>query len=130
MEKLRNEKNERSHTDGVKEGPADCISIGKVAAALKAMKRNKDSGLSGLAAEIIQSTGDIGTQWMLGCIPEDWKRSVLQWYYQHTKGKVTQWSVYLTEGLNCWNMVGKWWNGYLNTEFGSKLRTTLCSVNL
>jgi len=38
--------------------------------------------LSGLVAEMIQTTGDIGTQWILdlcnrivkeGCIPEDWK---------------------------------------------------------
>jgi len=27
------------------------------------------------------------------------------WYYQFTKRKVTQWSVDLTEGLNCWNML-------------------------
>jgi len=47
----------------VKEGPADCIRINEVAAALKKMKRYKAPGLSGLAAEImIQATGDIGTQ--------------------------------------------------------------------
>jgi len=43
-------------------------------------------GLSGLVAEMIQATGDIGTQWILyicngivkeGCIPEDWKSSVV-----------------------------------------------------
>jgi len=42
--------------------------------------------LSGLVAEMIQATGDIGTQWILylcnvivkgGCIPEDWKSSVV-----------------------------------------------------
>jgi len=46
------------------------------------MKRHKAPGLSGLVAEMIQTTGDIGTQWILdicngivkeGCIPEDWK---------------------------------------------------------
>ena len=62
----------------LKEGPADCIMIDEVAAALKKMKRHKAPGLSGLAAEMIQTTGDIGTQWNLdlcngivkeGCIP-------------------------------------------------------------
>jgi len=50
------------------------------------MKRHKASGLSGLVAEMIQTTGDIGTQWILdlcngivkeGCIPKDWKSSVV-----------------------------------------------------
>ena len=52
----------------------------------KKMKRHKDPGLSGLVAEMIQSTGDIGTQWILnlcsgivkeGYIPEDWKSSLV-----------------------------------------------------
>jgi len=29
------------------------------------MKRHKDSGLSRLVAEMMQATGDIGTQWIL-----------------------------------------------------------------
>jgi len=42
--------------------------------------------LSGLSAEMIQATEGIGTQWLLdlcnaivkeGCIPEDWKSSVI-----------------------------------------------------
>jgi len=50
------------------------------------MKRHKAPGLSGLTAEMIQVTEDIGTQWLLdlcngivkeGCIPEDWKSSVI-----------------------------------------------------
>jgi len=39
-----------------------------VRAALKKMKRHKApalSGLVGLVAEMIQATGDIGTQWIL-----------------------------------------------------------------
>jgi len=66
--------------------PADCIRINEVAAALKKMKRNEVPGLSGLVAEMIRATGDIGTQWILdflcngivkeGCIPKDWKSSV------------------------------------------------------
>jgi len=60
---------------------------------------------------IVNTTGDIGTQWILdlcngivkeGSIPEDWKSSV---YCQSTKAKVTLWSVDLIEGLNCWNML-------------------------
>ena len=89
MEKLMNEENELDHriSAGVKEGPADCIRIEEVAASLKKMKRHKAQGLSGLVAEMIQTTGDIGTQWILdlcndimieGCIPEDWKSSVVQ----------------------------------------------------
>jgi len=74
---------------GVKEGPADCIRIDKVAVALKKMKRHEASGLSGLVAEMIQATGDIGTQYILDlcngivkevCIPEDWKSSVILYY--------------------------------------------------
>ena len=62
-------------------------------AVLKKMKRHKAQGLSGLVAEMIQATGDIGTQWILdlcngivkeGSIPEDWKSSVVQPIY---KGK-------------------------------------------
>jgi len=49
--------------------------------------------LSELAAEMVQAAGDIGTQWILdlrngivkeGCIPEDWKSSVVLPIY---KGK-------------------------------------------
>ena len=58
-----------------KEGPADYICIDEVAAALKKVKRFKAPCLSGLVAEMIQATRDIGTQWILdlyivkeGCI--------------------------------------------------------------
>jgi len=66
------------------------------------MKRHKAPGLSGLVAEMIQSTprgywnsvdtvGDIGTQWILDlcngivkedCIPEDWKSSMVLPIYE------------------------------------------------
>ena len=51
MEKLMNEENEwdREISAEVKEGPADCIRIGEVVAALKKMKRHKAPGLSGLS---------------------------------------------------------------------------------
>jgi len=63
MEKLMNEENEwdQGISAEVKEGPADRIRIGEVAAALKKMKRHKASGLSGLTAEMIQATDGIGT---------------------------------------------------------------------
>ena len=87
-----NEENEWDHkiSAGVKEGPADCIRIAEVRAVLKT-KRHNAPGLSGLVAEMIQATGDIGTQWLLDlcngivkerCIPEDWKSSVVLPYYK------------------------------------------------
>jgi len=95
MEKLMNEENERDHkiSAEVKEGPADCFRLVEMTAVLKKMKRHKARGLSGLTAEMIQATGDTGTQWLLdlcngiakeGCIPEDWKSSVVLPVY---KGK-------------------------------------------
>jgi len=88
MEKLMNEENEWDHRilAEIKEGPADCIRIDDVVAAIKKMKRHKVPGLSGLVAEMIQATGDNGTQWLLdlcsviqkeGSIPKDWKSSVI-----------------------------------------------------
>ena len=64
MEKLMNEENEWDHgiSAEFKEGPADCIRIGEVVAALKKMERHKAPGLSGLTAEMMQATEGIGTQ--------------------------------------------------------------------
>ena len=83
-----NEENEWDHkiSAEVNEGPVDCIRMAEVRAALKEMKRHKAPGLSGQVAEMIQATGDIGTEWILdlcngiakeGSIPEDWKSSVV-----------------------------------------------------
>ena len=113
QKKLINEENEWDHSISttVKEGRADCIRIDEVVAALKKMKKHKAPGLTGLVAEMIQTTGDIGTQWIVdlcngfvkeGCIPEDWKSSVVLPIY---KGKGIQWNVDLTEELNCWNIL-------------------------
>jgi len=75
------------------------------------MKRHKAPGLSGLVTEMIQATGEIGTQCILdlcigiveeGSIPEDGNQV---WYCQSTKAKATLWSVDLIEGSNCWNML-------------------------
>jgi len=78
MEKLMNEENEWDHkiSAEVKEGPADCIRMAEVRAVLKNMKRHKAPGLSGLVAEMIQATGDIGTQWILDF--SDYERKVVQ----------------------------------------------------
>jgi len=55
------------------------------------MKRHKAPGLSGLAAEMTQAIGSIRTQWILdlcngivkeGCIPKDWKSSVVLTVYR------------------------------------------------
>jgi len=64
-----------------------------VTAVLNNTKRHKAPGLLGLVTEMIQATGDIGTQWILdlcngimkeGSIHEDWKSSVVLPIY---KGK-------------------------------------------
>ena len=80
-------------------------------AALKKMKMHKAPKLSGHVAQMIQAIGDIGIQWILdlcngivkeGSIPEDWNHVS---YCQSTKQKATLWTVDLTEGSNCWNML-------------------------
>jgi len=50
-----NEESEWDHkiSDEVKEGPADCIRMDEVRAALKKVKRHKAPGLSGLVAGMI-----------------------------------------------------------------------------
>jgi len=86
----------------------------EVKAALKEMKRHKSPGLSGLVTEMIQATGEIGTQWILdlcnGIVKEGSTLKIGNqvWYCQSTKAKATLWSVDLTEGSNCWNMLSKW----------------------
>jgi len=61
---MMNEENEQNHriSAGVKEGPADCIRINKVIAALKNAKSHKAPVLSVLVAEMIQAIADIATQ--------------------------------------------------------------------
>jgi len=82
-------------------------------AMLQHWKRWKDkaAGLSGLVAEMIQATGDIGTQWTWDLCNGIMKKDASQrtgsqvWYYQFPKGNGIQWSVNLTQELNCWNML-------------------------
>jgi len=54
----------------------------------------------------------------------------LVWYCHFTKWMVIQWSVDLIEELNCWNMLQKWWKGFSNTEFGSRLISIIWSLDL
>jgi len=72
----------------------------EVRAALKEMKRHKAPGLSGLVTEMIQATGEIGTQWILdlcnvivkeGSIPEDWKSSVVLPIYKRQRRPYGVW---------------------------------------
>jgi len=67
MEQHMNEQNEWDHriSAGVNKGSADCTRIDEVAATLKKIKRHKAPGMSGPVEEMIQATGDIGTQWIL-----------------------------------------------------------------
>jgi len=58
----------------VKEGPADCIRIDEVAAALKKMKRHKASDLLGLVAEMIQATEDTGVDIVMDC--SRWRKQI------------------------------------------------------
>ena len=90
--------NDHNISAEVKEGPADCVRMAEVRAVLKKMKRHKAPGLSGLVAEMIEATGDIGTQWILdlcndivkeGSIAEDWKSSVVLPIYKG-KGDATE----------------------------------------
>jgi len=83
MEKLTNEENEWDHRieATVKEGPADCIRIDEVAAALKKMKRQSPRHVRGCSRNDTIHRG----YWNSirngivkeGCIPEDWKTSMV-----------------------------------------------------
>jgi len=73
------------------------------------MKRHKDPGLSGLVTEMLEATGDIGTQWILdlynstvkeGCIPDNWKSSDVLPIYKG-KGDPMECGLDHTEELNC-----------------------------
>jgi len=80
MEKLMNEENEWDHriATTVKEGPADCVRIDEVAAALKQMKRITKEG----------------------CIPEDWKSSMVIPIYKG-KGDPMECGSYRDTAMDC-----------------------------
>ena len=96
-EKLLNEEfewniNELSEADVVS-GPMDEISMQEVRAAIFKMKKDKSTGPSGVAAEMLKASGESGVRWMTdlfnlvvktGNIPEDWSKS---WMVSIYKGK-------------------------------------------
>jgi len=91
--------------------------------------------LSGLVAEMIQATGDIGIQWILalcngivkeGSIPEDWKSSVVLPIY---KGKGDPMECGSYRGIKLLEHAMKVVKGFLITEFGSRLRLMTCSLD-
>ena len=86
MEKLMNKENEWDHqiAGTIKEGPADCIRMDEVAAALKKMKRQSPR-LVRASSRNDTIHRDIGTQWILdfcngtakeGCTPEKRKYGI------------------------------------------------------
>jgi len=88
MERLVGGENEwgRGMSAGVGEGPADCVGVDGVRAALKRMKKHGAPGLSGLVTEMMRATGDAGAQWILdlcngvvkeGSVPGDWRSGVV-----------------------------------------------------
>ena len=107
----------------------------EVRAARKKMKRHKAPGLSGLVTEMIQATGDTGTQWILdlcngivkeGSIPDDWKSSVVLPVYKG-KGDPVECGSY--RGIKLLVHAMKVVEMILSTEFGSRLRLMTCSLD-
>ena len=104
---------------------------GRSESILKKMKRHRAPGLSGLVAEMIQA------QWVLdvctgngivkeGSIPEDWKSSVVLPIY---KGKGNPMECGSYRGINFLEHAMKVVEGFLSTEFGSRLRLMTCSLD-
>ena len=127
MEKQMNEENEWHHriSAGVKEGPAGCIRIDEVAAALKKMKR-QSCRLVRASSRMMQTAGDIGTQWILhlcngivkeSCIPEDWKSSVVLLI---CKGKGDAMECGSYRGIKLFEHAVKVVERMFKTEFGTK----------
>ena len=95
MEKLLNVEN---YWDGEVDcpgvtGPCCLISEEEVAAAIKGLKIGKAAGPTGVVSEMMKAAGGFGSRWMTdpinnivkeGCIPDDWRKSILVPVY---KGK-------------------------------------------
>ena len=93
MEKLLNVENDWDGEVVCPEvmGPRCHISV--VATAIKGLKMGKAAGPTGVVSEIMKAAGDFGSRWMTdlinnivkeGCIPDDWRKSILVPVY---KGK-------------------------------------------
>ena len=74
-------------------GPHCFISEEEVAAAIKGLKIGKAAGPTGVVSEMMKAAGGFGSRWMTdlinnivkeGCIPDDWRKSILVHVY---KGK-------------------------------------------
>ena len=74
-------------------GPRCLISEEEVAAAIKGLKMGKAAGPTGVVSEMMKAAGGFGSRWMTdlinnivkeGCIPDDWRKSILVPVY---KGK-------------------------------------------
>jgi hypothetical protein len=97
FEKLLNEEFEWDK-DGLEKvdkvsGPAEIITYGEVKAAITKAKSGKAAGPSGVGAEMLKASGDVGVKWVTdlcnaiiqeGKIPDDWKKS---WMVNVYKGK-------------------------------------------
>ena len=67
-------------------GPRYLISEEEVAAAIKGLNIGKAAGPTGVVSEMMKAAGGFGLRWMTdlinnivkeGCIPDDWRKSIL-----------------------------------------------------
>ena len=95
MEKLLNVENDWDGEVDSPEviGPHCLISEEEVAAAIKGLKIGKAAGPTGVVSEMMKAAGGFGSRWTTdlinnivkeGCIPDDWRKSILVPVY---KGK-------------------------------------------
>ena len=94
MEKLLNVENDWHGNDCPEMmGPCYLISEEEVAAAIKGLIIGQAAGPTGVVSEMMKASGGFGTKWMIdlinnivkeGCIPDDWRKSILVHVY---KGK-------------------------------------------
>ena len=95
MEKLLNVENDWDGEVDCPEvmGPHCLISEEEVAASIKGLKIGKAPGPTGVVSEMMKAAGGFGSRWMTdlinnivkeGCIPDDWRKSILVPVY---KGK-------------------------------------------
>ena len=95
MEKLLNVENDWDGEVDCPEvmGPHCLISEEEVVAAIKGLKIGKAAGPTGVVSEMMKAAGGFGSRWMTdlinnivkeGCIPDDWRKSILVPVY---KGK-------------------------------------------
>ena len=88
MEKLLNVENDWDGEVDCPEvmGPHCLISEEEVAPAIKGLKIGKAAGPTGVVSEMMKAAGGLGSRWMTnlitnivkeGCIPDDWRKSIL-----------------------------------------------------